>query len=82
MPEFSDDQFRRIGINRLVLRDHHSHFHQGFHDFSRAFRHAVGQFRHCDRFGKLHFAYNFFSLGAAAHGFLPRPLLFAAHRGH
>ena len=26
--EFFDNQFRSIGIDRLVLRHHHAHFHQ------------------------------------------------------
>ncbi len=79
--KFFDDQFSRILIDRLVLRDHHAHFHQLFDNVSHTFGHTVGQFRHHDGLGHLNVTNNLFArLIAAAHGFLAQAFLLPFHR--
>src|SRR5690606_19601080 len=81
MAEFVDHQLGGVGVDGLVCRDHHAHFHQDLDDVGRAFGHAVGQFRDHDGFGQLDIADLLFGALVAAHGFLPGFFLLALHRG-
>ena len=77
--EFADDQFRRIGIDGLVLRDHHAHLHQRFNHIGHALGHAVGQFGNHDGFWNLHIANDFFAVTLGRHRLLALTLLLAFH---
>src|SRR6056297_3631544 len=79
--EFLDDEFRGVGVDRLVLRDHHAVVHQRLHHIGDTFGHAVGQFRHDDGFGHLNVADDLFTVLRAASGLLPRAFLLALHGG-
>ena len=46
MAEFLDDEFRRVGVDGLVLRDHHAVVHQRLDHVGHAFGHAVGKLGH------------------------------------
>ena len=82
MAKLFDDQLSRIGINRLVHRRHHAHFHKRFDNISRTFGHTIGQFLNDNCFRQLNIAHHFFARGVHAHRFLAGPFLFALHRGH
>ena len=60
--KFFDDQFRCIGVDRLVLRRHDAVGHQRLHNVRNTFGHPVGQLDNGDRLGKLHVAHYLFTL--------------------
>ncbi len=80
--EFLDDEFGGIGVDGLVLGDHHAIVHQRLDHIADTFGHTVGQFADNDGFRKLHVADNLFALLRTAHGLLPGAFLLALHRGH
>ena len=82
MAEFLDDEFRGIGVDRLVLRDHHAVLHQRLDHIPDPFSHPVGQFRDHDDLGQLHVAHDLFALLHTTHRLLARAFLLALHRGH
>ena len=66
--EFLDDQFRRIRVDRLVLRRHDTVCHQRFDHIGNTLGHPVGKFLNHDGFRKLDLAHDFFAhLIAALH---------------
>ena len=79
--EFLDHQFGGIGIDGLVHRHHHAHFHKRFDDICGAFRHAVRQFLNHDGLGKLHVAHHLFGAHVQAQRLLAGLFLLALHRG-
>ena len=82
MPELFDDEFRRVLINRLVLRRHDAVVHQSFNDVADLFGHPVGQFSDGDRLWQLNVTHNLFTRLRGAHRFLTRTLLLALHSSH
>ena len=53
---FGGDEFGGVGIDHIVLRDHHAVFHQHLDDVDRAARHAVRKFGDRDGFRNRDFA--------------------------
>ncbi len=78
--EFLDQQFRRIGVNRLVLRRHDVVFHQGLDHIGDPLSHTVGKLLHRDGVWDDHVSHDFFALDGPGHLAL-LTLLTAAHRG-
>ena len=81
MAEFLDHQFGGVGVNGLVHRDHHAHFHQAFDHIAAAFGHPVRQFADNDGFGQLHVAHLLFGLHAQTQRLGAGLFLLALHRG-
>jgi hypothetical protein len=50
--EFLDDQFGGVGVDGLVLGDHHAVLHQRLDHVGHTLGHAVGKFGHDDGFGQ------------------------------
>jgi hypothetical protein len=51
VPEFGDEQFSRILVDRLIDGNHHAHLEQRLDEIGALFGHAVRQFLHGDRVG-------------------------------
>ena len=80
--EFLDHQFGGVGVNGLVHRHHHAHFHQALDHIGCPLGHPVGQLLNHDGFRQLHITDHFLAHHVQAQGFLPGPFLFALHRRH
>ena len=76
-----DHQFGGVGVDGLVQRHHHAHFHERFDNVCPAFSHTVGQLADHDDFGQLHVAELLFRLVAKAHRLVAGLFLLALHRG-
>src|SRR6056297_1290693 len=80
VPELLDQQLRRLGVERVVDRDHRAVLEQRLHQVRGALGHAVGELLHRDRVGHVHVAHDLLALLAAA-ALTLLTLLLAAHRG-
>ena len=78
--ELFDDEFRRICVNRLVLRCHDAVLHQSFHNVRHTFGHAVGKLTNHDGFWQLHGTNNLFAFDIPTHCLLTGALLLTLHR--
>ena len=82
MTKLLDNQFCCIRVNRLVLRYHHAHLHQGFNNIADPFGHPVCQLGYDNGLWQLDIADNLFALHILAQGLEACALLLALHRGH
>lgn len=80
--EFFDDQLGCIGVDGLVLSDHHTHLHQRFDNIAHTLGHTVGQFGYDNGLGQVDGARDLFTLDRTTHRFLTCALLLALHRSH
>ena len=80
--ELLNDQLGSVGVNGLVLCNHHAHLHQRFDNITHPFRHTVRQFGNHNRFGKVDGARDLFTLDRPTHRLLTGAFLLALHRRH